>query len=582
MQAALHQHARTAQIEGFLNLGEDGFLGKNITFGVAQRPVECAEGAVFGAEVGVIDIAIDDVGDNSLGVPLAADGVGLHADADQVVRTEQVERFFTGNHLTIVIRYGFRAVFRDNEKMPPPLTVLILAAGLGTRMKSRQAKVLHRAGGRALIEHVVDTALDLTPAERIFIVVGHQADEVRKAVTHSGIRFVEQKEQKGTGHAVMAGREWLEPLEGYLMILYGDSPLLRAETLVELVDRQVASDAAGTLLSADMDNPTGYGRVIRNDANLAVEEIVEQKAANPQQLAIREANMGIYCFRADLFWKYVDQLDTNNPAGEYYLTDMVAILNRAGFTIEAMRIADANEALGINDRVDLANVDRILRQRKARQLMRDGVTIENPETVTIDSHVRIGMDTVVEPFARILGRTAIGENCRIGAGAIVQDSHLGDEVQIAPYTLIGQSRLERGVHAGPFARLRMENRVGEAAHIGNFVELKKTEMGAGAKANHLAYLGDTKVGAKANIGAGTITCNYDGFSKHATTIGEGAFIGSNSTLVAPVTIGAGAYTGAGSVITDAVPADALALARAPQVVKPEWAKKRRALGKRKA
>jgi bifunctional UDP-N-acetylglucosamine pyrophosphorylase / glucosamine-1-phosphate N-acetyltransferase len=468
------------------------------------------------------------------------------------------------------------------KAMSAPLTIVILAAGLGTRMRSRKAKVLHRAGGRALIEHVIDTALDLTTPERIFVVVGHQADEVRKAVTHPGIRFIEQTEQKGTGHAVIVGREWLAPLEGYLMILYGDSPLLRSETLLQLVDAQTGSEAAGTLLSAEMDDPTGYGRVIRNDADLSVEEIVEQKAANPQQLDVREANMGIYCFRADLFWRYVDEVGTNNPAGEYYLTDMVAILNGAGYKVQAMRIENPNEALGINDRVDLANVDRILRSRKTLELMRGGVTIENPDTVTIDSHVRIGMDTVVEPFARILGQTTVGENCRIGAGAIVYDSHLGNEVEIGPYTIIGHSRLERGVHAGPFARLRMENRVGEGAHIGNFVELKKTEMGPGAKANHLAYLGDARIGGKANIGAGTITCNYDGFGKHPTTIGEGAFIGSNSTLVAPIDIGEGAYTAAGSVITEQVPADALALGRAKQVVKPEWARKRRALGSSKA
>jgi bifunctional UDP-N-acetylglucosamine pyrophosphorylase / glucosamine-1-phosphate N-acetyltransferase len=463
--------------------------------------------------------------------------------------------------------------------MSAPLTIVILAAGLGTRMKSRKAKVLHRAGGRALIEHVIDTALDLTQSERIFVVVGHQAEEVRKAVTHPGIQFIEQTEQKGTGHAVMIGREWLEPLEGYLMILYGDSPLLRTQTLLQLIDQQTASEAAGTLLSADMDDPTGYGRVIRNDADLSVQEIVEQKAANPQQLAIREANMGIYCFRSGLFWKYVDQLGTNNPAGEYYLTDMVAILNDAGYKVEAMRIDDANEALGINDRVDLANVDRILRTRKRLEVMRDGVTIENPDTVTIDSHVRIGVDSVVEPFVRILGRSVIGENCHIGAGAIVHDSQLADDVVIGPYTLVSHSRLERGVHAGPFARLRMQNTVGEGAHIGNFVELKKTGMGPGAKANHLAYLGDSTIGANANIGAGTITCNYDGFAKHPTTIGDGAFIGSNSTLVAPLDIGAGAFTAAGSVITDAVPEDALALGRAQQVLKPEWAKKRRARAK---
>jgi bifunctional UDP-N-acetylglucosamine pyrophosphorylase/glucosamine-1-phosphate N-acetyltransferase len=477
--------------------------------------------------------------------------------------------------------------------MPSPVTIVILAAGLGTRMKSRKAKVLHRAGGKTLIEHVVETALKLTSADHIAVVVGHQAEEVRKAVKHAGIRFVEQKEQKGTGHAVMVCREALETgagldragldRDGYLMILYGDSPLLLPETLQRLIDRQrgAASDtqAAGTLMSAIMGDPTGYGRVIRDSSDHVV-EIVEQKAANHQQLAIREANMGIYCYRADLFWKYVDEIRPDNPAGEYYLTDMVAILDRAGFYVEAMQIPSADEALGINDRVDLAHVDRILRHRKTRELMIGGVTIERPETVSIDGDVRIGMDSVVEPFTRILGRTTIGENCRIGAGAIIQDSEIADDVEILPYTIVNRSKLERGVEAGPFARLRFDNHVAEGAHIGNFVELKKTHMGAGAKANHLAYLGDAEIGAKTNIGAGTITCNYDGFHKHQTVIGEGAFVGSNSSLVAPVEIGDGAMVGAGSVITEPVPADSLAISRPPQVVKPEWAKKRRALARK--
>jgi bifunctional UDP-N-acetylglucosamine pyrophosphorylase/glucosamine-1-phosphate N-acetyltransferase len=369
------------------------------------------------------------------------------------------------------------------------------------------------------------------------------------------------------------------------LILYGDSPLLLPETLERLIDRQSGAasgpndGAAGTLISAIMGDPTGYGRVIRDSSDHVV-EIVEQKAANPQQLAIREANMGIYCYRADLFWKYLDEIHPDNPAREYYLTDMVAILDRAGFYVEAMQIANPDEALGINDRVDLAHVDRILRHRKTCELMLGGVTIERPETVAIDADVRIGMDSVVEPFARILGRTSIGENCRIGAGAIVQDSEIADEVEILPYTIVNRSKLERGVQLGPFARLRFDNHVAEGAHIGNFVELKKTHMGAGAKANHLAYLGDTTVGAKANIGAGTITCNYDGFNKHQTTIGAGAFVGSNSSLIAPVEIGDGAIVGAGSVITDPVPADSLAIGRPPQVVKPEWAKKRRALAKK--
>ncbi len=463
--------------------------------------------------------------------------------------------------------------------MATPLTVVILAAGLGTRMKSRRAKVLHCAGGKPLVEHVVSTALKLAPAERIFVVVGHQADEVRRAVSTPGIGFIEQAEQKGTGHAVMVGRPRLEPLGGYLVVLYGDCPLLRAETLKRLIDAETSGAAAATLLTAEMADPTGYGRVIR-DARRLVAEIVEQKAATPAQLAIREANMGIYCFRADLFWRHVDRLRTDNPAGEYYLTDMAAILTAAGHAVEALRIDDAREALGINTRIELAEVDALLRRRKLRELMLAGVTIEKPETVSIDADVSIGIDTVVEPFSQILGRTSIGENCRIGACSVVRDCELGEAVEIAPFTLLEDSRLGRGVHAGPFARLRMHNHVEEGARIGNFVELKKTHMGAGAKANHLAYLGDSLIGARSNIGAGTITCNYDGVRKHVTAIGEGAFIGSNSTLVAPVEIGEGAYVGAGSVITKPVPADSLAVGRGRQVVKEGWAKKRRELNKK--
>jgi bifunctional UDP-N-acetylglucosamine pyrophosphorylase/glucosamine-1-phosphate N-acetyltransferase len=308
-------------------------------------------------------------------------------------------------------------------------------------------------------------------------------------------------------------------------------------------------------------------------------DVVEQKSGTPEQLAIREANMGIYCFRADLFWKHVDEIQPNNPAHEYYLTDMPAILTRAGHTVEAMRIEDPGEALGINDRAQLAQVDAIFRERKRAALMAAGVTLIKPETITIDAAVEIGMDTIVEPFAQILGHSTIGENCRIGACSIIQDSALADAVEIGAFTLVNASTLERGVSAGPYARLRMDNLVEAGAHIGNFVELKKTRMRAGAKAGHLAYLGDSDIGAKVNIGAGTITCNYDGYKKHPTQIGEGAFVGSNSTLVAPLEIGAGAYVAAGSVVTQAVPSDALAIGRGRQENKPDWARKRRKLAK---
>ncbi len=460
--------------------------------------------------------------------------------------------------------------------METPLTVVILAAGLGTRMKSRRAKVLHRAGGKALIEHVVETALELAPPERIFVVVGNEADRVRAATARYRVGYIEQTEQLGTGHAVFCGREQLAPLSGHLVVLYGDSPLLRASTLKLLVETAVSHEVACVQLTAMMEDPTGYGRIVR-DAQGRVAAVVEQKAATPEQLAIHEANMGIYCFRADHFWKHACEITTNNPSHEYYLTDMAEILTRAGHVVEPLLIEDAREALGVNTRIDLAQVDRIMREAKRRDLMLSGVTIENPETVTIDSGVCIGMDTVISPFAQILGSAVIGENCRVGACSIVSDSEIADDVEIAPFSIVGRSKVERGAVIGPFARLRMDNRVHEGAHVGNFVELKKTELGPGAKANHLAYLGDAKIGAKANIGAGTITCNYDGFRKHPTTIGAGAFIGSNSTLVAPVEIADGAYTAAGSVITEPVPPDALAFGRARQSVKEGWARKRRAV-----
>jgi bifunctional UDP-N-acetylglucosamine pyrophosphorylase/glucosamine-1-phosphate N-acetyltransferase len=456
---------------------------------------------------------------------------------------------------------------------------VILAAGLGTRMKSRKAKVLHRAGGRYLIEHVLRTAQSLAPPERIFVVVGHQSAEVRAAIQTPGIGFIEQTEQKGTGHALMAAANTLSRMNGRLVILYGDCPLVRPQTLTGLVAAQQSSDAAGAILTAEMDDPTGYGRVLR-DSGGHVTGVVEQRAGTAEQLAIREANMGLYCYRAEPFWRHINELRPDNPAREYYLTDMVEILHRAGHAIAAFRIGDAREVLGINDRAELAVVDRLLRERKVRELMLAGVTVEKPETVTVDPDVTIGMDTIVEPFVQILGRTAIGENCRVGAWSVIRDSELADEVEVGPFTIIGTSRMERGAQAGPFTRLRMENHVAAGAQIGNFVELKKTRLGAGSKAMHLAYLGDSEIGPGVNVGAGTITCNYDGVRKHATRIGAGAFVGSNSTLIAPVQIGDGAYLAAGSVITGDVPADALGVARARQVNKEGWARKRRELGKK--
>ncbi|MCU1338723.1 MAG: UDP-N-acetylglucosamine pyrophosphorylase / glucosamine-phosphate N-acetyltransferase [Bryobacterales bacterium] len=453
-------------------------------------------------------------------------------------------------------------------------TVVILAAGLGTRMRSKRAKVLHRAGGLTLVEHVAAAAAAVAPRERIIAVTGHQAEEVEAILQPYGIGFVRQLGQKGTGHALAACRERLKNLDGLLMVLYGDTPLLSPRTLERLRDLQSTSGTAATLITTTLEDPSGYGRVILNDKG-DVTAIVEEKAATPQQKSIRLINSGIYCFQAPLLWRHVVELRPNAASGELYLTDMAEILTRHGHRVGALHIEDPDELLGINTRVELADADRVLRERKCRELMLAGVTVERPETVTIDMHVQVGVDTIVEPFTRLLGSTEIGEECRIGAGAILESSMVADRVVVAPYTLVANSRIESGAQVGPFARLRMDAQVGADARVGNFVELKKTKLGKGAKSQHLAYLGDSEIGAGSNIGAGTITCNYDGEHKHQTRIGEHAFIGSNSTLVAPVEIGANSYVGAGSVITDNVPPEALALGRARQVVKPGWVKKGR-------
>jgi bifunctional UDP-N-acetylglucosamine pyrophosphorylase / glucosamine-1-phosphate N-acetyltransferase len=450
-------------------------------------------------------------------------------------------------------------------------TVVILAAGLGTRMRSKRAKVLHRAGGLALVEQVVAAARTLAPYGRIVVVTGHQAELVEELLRPLGIGFARQNGQRGTGHALASCRDAV-PHDGLLTVLYGDTPLLTAATLERLRDSETESGAAATLITTTLDNPAGYGRILLNEGG-DVTAIVEEKACTSEQRKIKLINSGIYCFQSELLWKHIDEIEPNPASGELYLTDMAEILARHGHAVRPMHVDDSTELLGINTRVELAHADRLLRDRKNEELMLSGVTIERPETVTIDKHVQAGTDTIIEPFVRLLGATNIGEDCRIGAGAILHNAILGDQVQVAPYTLISDSRVDSAAQIGPFARLRMDAHVGHDARVGNFVELKKTHLGDGAKSQHLAYLGDSEIGARTNIGAGTITCNYDGAKKHRTTIGANAFVGSNSTLVAPIEIGEGSYIGAGSVITDAVPAEALALGRARQVVKPGWTKR---------
>ena len=456
--------------------------------------------------------------------------------------------------------------------MDPRVSVAILAAGLGTRMKSKTAKVLHRAGGLSLVEHVVRTAQAVAASADIVVVTGHQAAKVEQALTPYGIRFALQAEQKGTGHALQCAQPAL-PADGYLLVLYGDAPLISIDTVKRLI--AAGKQAAAVVLTTRVPDPAGYGRIVRDEAG-DVAAIVEQKAANAAQLKIDEINSGIYCFRADLVWKFIGQITTNNPAGEYYLTDIVEILRANGHPTKPLELPVADELLGINTRVELAEVDRIFRSAKVRQVMLDGATIERPDTVSIDVDVVLGRDTIVQSHTRLLGKTVVGEDCVVGSGSVLENVLVGDRVRIEPYTLLADSTVAAGVHIGPFARLRMHNEVGENCHIGNFVELKNTKMAAGAKANHLAYLGDADIGAKVNVGAGTITCNYDGVKKHRTQVGDGAFLGSNSTLVAPVQIGAGSYVAAGSVITKEVPPDALAVGRGRQENKEGWAAKRRA------
>lgn len=461
--------------------------------------------------------------------------------------------------------------------MKKNVTVVILAAGLGTRMKSKKAKVLHEAGGDTLLNHIIRAALHVAPAEQIIAVVGHQAEAVRASVSEAGIRFAEQKEQKGTGDAVLCAQAEAEKESGHLLILNGDGPLLRPETLLRLVERAEAAGSAtgGAIVTTETADPTGYGRIVRDSRDL-VAAIVEQKSANSEQLKIREINPGLYCFDAKLFWKHIGEVTPDNAAKEYYLTDMVEILTRHGHPVAPVLVSDESELLGINTRVELAFADKVLRGRKVRELMLDGVTIENPDSVTVDVPVRVEPDSVIEANVQLRGKTTIGTGCRIGTGSVLRSCVIGDDVTVLPYVVAEGSTIRANAQVGPFSRLRMSAEAEEGSHIGNFVELKKTKLGKGSKASHLTYLGDATIGAGANIGAGTITCNYDGQKKHQTLIGDGAFVGSHSTLVAPVTIGDGAYTAAGSTITKNVDADALAIGRARQEAKPGWAKVRRA------
>ena len=456
------------------------------------------------------------------------------------------------------------------------IAVVIMAAGKGTRLKSKHPKVLHEVGGKPILAHVIATAKQIVPAGDIFAIIGHEAERVREAVAGTGVNFVLQAEQRGTGHALMVAREALSKYD-QVIVLSGDAPLITAETVKKLSAFHTAQKAAMTLLSADLDNPYGYGRVIRKGARAGaeVQAIVEEKSAAPRQKNIHEINSGFYVFDAPALYEDIERLSTANPHGEYYLTDMAGIFQRARKKVVAIKTEDAGEVLGTNTRAEMMVLDARMRLAKCRALLEEGVTIFYPHTCVIDSDVEVGADTVIEPFVQLLGKTKIGADCRIRSYSVIENSVIGDRVTVQPGTIMEDSRVGAGAILGPYTHMRPGSDVGEGAHLGNFVETKKIKLGKGSKANHLTYLGDAEIGEDVNIGAGTITCNYDGVNKHKTVIEDGAFIGSDSTLVAPVKIGRGAYVAAASCITDDVPEDALALGRARQSVKEGWARAKR-------
>lgn len=453
--------------------------------------------------------------------------------------------------------------------------IVIMAAGKGTRLKSKRAKVLHKIGGKALLGHVIDAATKIVPPQDVYVVVGHQAGAVQAEVADTGVRFVTQAEQRGTGHAIQTARQAVADYE-HIIVLSGDVPLLQPETIARLRDFHLAERAAMTILTAQPENPHGYGRVVRRAAGSAeVMAIVEQKSLEPEQASIREINSGIYAFATDSLFQLINELRTDNAHGEYYLTDMADVLAQEGKRVVAIEAADATEVLGANTLAEMAELDAAMRMSTARKLMAQGVTIYRPETTVIDAGVEVGADTIIEPFVQLLGETKIGEDCRVRSYSVIENSTLSSHVLVNPGCIIEEAHVHSRAKLGPYARIRPGSEIGEEAHIGNFVETKKVRIGKGSKANHLSYLGDAEIGSGVNIGAGTITCNYDGVNKHRTLIEDKVFVGSDSTLVAPIVIGEGSYIGAGSCITEDVPAESLALGRARQTTKEGWIRNRR-------
>jgi bifunctional UDP-N-acetylglucosamine pyrophosphorylase/glucosamine-1-phosphate N-acetyltransferase len=469
----------------------------------------------------------------------------------------------------------------SNAAVPsaPRVAIAIMAAGKGTRLKSQLPKVLHEVGGMPLLAHVIAAATRVVPASDVFAIIGHEAGRVRAAVAQTGVNFVLQSEQRGTGHALMVASPALSAYD-HVIVLSGDAPQITPQTIARLLNFHLDQQAAMTLLSADLDHPTGYGRVLRKNPHTAeVQSIVEEQSASPAQKKIREINSGFYVFAVPQLFSHIEKLSTANPHGEYYLTDMAEVLRKVKERVVVCKTDNPGEVLGANTRAELSFLDHQIRIRKCQQLMAEGVTIFYPATCVIDDDVEIAPDTVIEPFVQILGKSRIGTACRIRSYSVIRDSEIADGVLIRPGCILEEARIGPKAVLGPYSHLRPGSDIGEGAHVGNFVETKKIKLGKGSKASHLTYLGDAEIGAGVNIGAGTITCNYDGVAKHTTVIEDGAFIGSDSTLVAPVRVGKSAYVAAASCITEDVPEDALAIGRTRQIVKEGWAREKRAARK---
>ncbi len=447
---------------------------------------------------------------------------------------------------------------------------VVLAAGAGKRMRSKHPKVLHPLWGKPMVEYVLDSCQRL-PLAKIFLVIGHQAERVKEALAQRNICFVLQREQKGSGHALMQVGPQLKGFSGDLLVVCGDVPLISEEILRNLLAVHLKAKAAATLLTTHLDDPTGYGRVIREKSG-KLRAIVEEVDANDRQKAIREVNTGIYCFAAPDLFAALKETRSSNRQGEYYLPDVFSFLRERGLKVEISSTPDSEKVMGINSRLELAMAFSILKRRKLEKLMRHGVTILDPASTFIDPACQIGKDTVIYPNSYIEGKTVIGEDCILYPGSRILTSRIGNAVTLLDHCLILESEIQDGSKVGPFAHLRPQSQIGKGARIGNFVEIKKSEIGEGSKVPHLSYIGDSAIGKKVNIGAGSITCNYDGYEKHRTQVEDGVFVGSNTLFIAPVCVGEGVIVAAGSVITEDVPPRALAIARARQINKEGWAK----------